>query len=131
MIDSVFSIRFRVDGSAGHFELSGSMLNASIFFDSGDYVRLTNASGTIYESVPVFDPDCPCYEVPTYFSGSGSLGPGEYELQAHPQANGGGDAHVDMTFSITDNVPEPTTAALLGSGLVGMLLYGRSHRSQP
>lgn len=114
---SVFSIQFEIVGF-GAYSLSG-LLDALDTDSFGSRVELFGPSGTIYSKFPDYDSDTDENST-TPFSTAGTLAPGVYELRAEPSA-ARFYGYLDLEFTIVDNVvPEPSTAILLGAGVIAL-----------
>lgn len=116
--ESVFSIRFRIDGPSAEIQLSG-VLDGS----GSAYVELRDASTSLYyESVHWID----FYEpVLTPFAFEGTVGPGEYQLLAIARGDHNfplhfSAGHYQMDFTVAESVPEPSTALAVALGLASL-----------
>jgi hypothetical protein len=122
---SDFSITLRVDREA-RLDLAGTLEQVSTW--GNVWVAVFAGSASIYRRDVDYDEFLA--PIPTPFEFSAALAPGEYRIYAPVSGSGnvfGGGGSFDLSFSVSEPVPEPGTAVLVALGAVA--LGGRRPRS--
>lgn len=115
---SDFSITFRVDREA-QLDLAGSLQQLSTWGSVS--VEVFAGSASIYDRSVDYDEFLT--PILTPFAFAAALAPGEYRIYAQAYGSGnalGGGGSFDLSFSVSEPVPEPGTAVLVALGAAAL-----------